>query len=243
MADMDKIAGMFQQIDGNMKQMNRKMDVLMMELKQIKDENKRLSKKVEEQEDRIGRLERAVRSKNIVIKGIADEERENENLTKEKIDRVIQKIGVNVEIERDIDEIGRIGKFEEGKKRPILVKLLKESTKSKILKNAKQLKGTTIWIEEDFPKNIQEERRTLIPRLKEARNRGHRAVLKYNKLIVDGEIYRGGEEGQWKEVEQEEDEEGARSAGMKRTVEIRSPEGDSTNDHTRKITKTMTTKN
>ena len=234
MSDMDKIAGMFQQIDGNMRQMNNKLDVLMTEMKQIKDENKRLKKKVEEQESRIGKLERAVRSKNIVIKGIEEDESENENSIGEKVNRIIHKIGVNVETERDIDEIRRIGRKETGKKRPILVKLMRESTRSEILRNARHLKGTTIWIDEDFPKDVQEKRMTLIPRLKEARDRGHRAVLKYDKLIVDGEIV----------VDSDgEDEGGERSAGLKRTVEIRSPGGDSIDGQTPKITKTMTTKN
>lgn len=234
MTDMDKIASMFQQIDGNMRQMNNKLDVLTTEIRQIKDENKRLKKKVEEQESRIGRLERAVRSKNIVIKGIEEEENENENSIEEKVNRIIHKIGINVETERDIDEIRRIGRKETGKKRPTLVKLMRESTKSEILRNARRLKGTTIWIDEDFPKNVQEKRMTLIPRLKEARDRGHRAVLKYDKLIVDGEIV----------VDSDgEDEGGERSAGLKRTVEIRSPEGDSIDRQTPKITKKMTTKN
>lgn len=234
MSDMDKIAGMFQQIDGNMRQMNNKLDVLMTEMKQIKDENKRLKKKVEEQESRIGRLERAVRSKNVVIKGIGEEESENESSIKEKVNRIIHKIGINVETERDIDEIRRIGRKETGKKRPVLVKLVRESTRSEILRNARHLKGTTMWIDEDFPKNVQEKRMTLIPRLREARDRGHRAVLKYDKLIVDGEIIVDSDR---------EDEGGERGAGQKRTVEIRSPEGDSIDGQTPKITKTMTTKN
>lgn len=235
---MDRIQEMFKQIDGNMRQMNGKLDSLILEIKQIKDENKKLKKKIVEQEDKIEKLERTVRSKNIVIKGVEEEERENQNRTREKVDLIMQKLGVSVEIEKNIDEMGRIGKYVTGRKRPILVKLLKESTKSEILKNAKQLKGSDIWIEEDFPKNIQEERRGLIPRLKEARNKGYRAVLRYNKLIVDGEIYGGREEGQYEKVGQGENGEGMGGGGQKRTVGIRSPEGDSIDGQNRKITKT-----
>lgn len=243
MGDMDKIAEMFQQIDGNMRQMNCKLDMLVLEMKQIKDENKKLKSKVEEQEEKIERLERTIRSKNIIIKGINEEERENQNTIKERVNLVMQKMGVNVEMEKDIDEIARIGKYTPGRKRPIMVKLLRESTKSEIFRNAKQLKGTDIWIEEDFPKNIQEERRALIPKLKDARNRGYRAVLRYNKLIVDGEIYSEREGGQYWEVKQRMEGEETKGAGQKRTVEIRSPEGDSIDDQIRKITKTRQTKN
>lgn len=45
------------------------------------------------------------------MKAIAEGERENESLVKEEINLVMQIMGVNVDFERDIDQMGRIGKF------------------------------------------------------------------------------------------------------------------------------------
>lgn len=240
---MERIENMFQQLDGNMKSMNEKFDMFTLEMIQIKEENKKLREKIRKQEDRIESLEREIRSKNIVVKGVLDEEREKENITKEKIAEVMQKIGICIEEGKDIDDARRIGKYRNQRNRPILVKLAKSSMRSNILKNAKQLKGTEIWIDEDFPKNIQEERRTLIPQLKSARNKGYRAELKYNKLIIDGEIY-GAEKGEQHSEEKQEEEEGdTRNVRQKRTIAERSPEGNNTEERIHKITRTTTLKN
>lgn len=51
------------------------------------------------------------------------------------------------------------------------------------------LKGTDIWIDEDFPKKVQEERKVLIQQMKEARKKGYRTQLRYNKLIINGTVY------------------------------------------------------
>lgn len=61
-----------------------------------------------------------------------------------------------------VDEMRRIGEYREGRNRPILVKLVKESTTAEILRNTRKLKGTRVWIDEDYPKNIQAERAKLV---------------------------------------------------------------------------------
>lgn len=57
-----------------------------------------------------------------------------------------------------------------------------------VLKQTKNLKESDVLIEEDYTKEIQEERRNLLPKLK-VRAKGLKAILKYNKLIVNDEIY------------------------------------------------------
>ncbi|KAK9889453.1 hypothetical protein WA026_004721 [Henosepilachna vigintioctopunctata] len=148
MGDMVRIAQIFLQIDANMKEMVQKLDNIAFELQEVKQEKNKLKKKRETQKGRIVKLERTIRTKNIIIKRIIDEE---------------------------------LGRYKVNRTRPVLVKLLKENKKIKIMKNAKQLKGTEISIDEDLQKNVQEERRALIPQLKEARNKGHKAIIKYNK--------------------------------------------------------------
>lgn len=235
MSDMERVEKMFLQIDANMKSMTLKLDSVMLEMKELKGENKRLKEKVDEQGERIDSLEREVRKKNLVIRGIKDKEGEKDSETEEKISAIIQKIGVNFDTKEDLDEVRRIGKYNPQKIRPVLIKLSRESTRGKILRNTKALKGSDIWIDEDYPKQVQEERRRLIPHMKEARERGYRARLRYNKLIVNGVIYRADK----MEKEGETDGgSGSGSSGLKRTVNERSPEGDKAVDQLRKITRT-----
>lgn len=48
----------------------------------------------------------------------------------------------------------------------------------------KKNKRCSKWIDEDYLKEILEKRKLLITRLEEARIKGYRAFLRYNKLIV-----------------------------------------------------------
>lgn len=240
MSDMERIERMFQHIDGNMKQMDGKLDALVQEIKDIKEDNVKLKEQVAKQEERLEKLEREIRRKNIVVKGITDNENESEAETAEKIYTVLHKIGPNIDMKVDIDEIRRIGNYKKEGKRPILVKLTKDSMRSTIL-NTKNLKGTEIWIDEDYPKNIQEERKLLIPQMKEARQRGYKAYIRYNKLIVNNEVAGGikqyTRQGSGKNEEEKE------STSHKRTANERSPEGDALEEQIRKITRTTNQKN
>lgn len=243
MVDMERIEEMFRQIDTNVKQTNGKIDAFVAEIKQMKEENMRLKERMREQEDKIEKLEREIRSKNIVIKGIMDEEKESEEKMREKVNIVMGKIGIDIRENEDIDEMRRIGRYKINETRPIKVSLIKKDTKTKILRNAKHLKGTDIWIDEDYPKQIQEERKALLPQLKEARAKGHRAVMKYNRLIIDGEIYRTEDDVCYEGVERERKREEVKDNGQKRTLGERSPESSNIEEQIRKITKTTLRKN
>jgi hypothetical protein len=100
-----------------------------------------------------------------------------------------------------------------------------------ILKNTRKLKNTNIWIDEDYPKEIQEVRRRLIPEMKEARSKGYRAQIRYDKLILNKETHRANHSGQ-------EETSRTGSNSHKRTINERSPEGSKFEDQLRKISRT-----
>lgn len=69
---------------------------------------------------------------------------------------------LNVEIESgDIDIIKRLGKPEEGNHRPILLRLLTSKKKLEICKNKNKLKGSDIYITEDYLYKIRKIRNEL----------------------------------------------------------------------------------
>ena len=70
------------------------------------------------------------------------------------------------------------------KPRPITVKLLRHKDKLSILAKAKTLKGSNIYINEDFSDTVRQKRRELLPEMKAAQERGDIAYLRYDKLIV-----------------------------------------------------------
>ncbi|KAK4877387.1 hypothetical protein RN001_009893 [Aquatica leii] len=83
-----------------------------------------------------------------------------------------------------------------------------------ILKNAKTLKGTDIWINEDYLKEVQEERRRLIPYMTEAKNKGYKALIRYDKLIINNETYRT------KDLEKDEEHENGEASNKSRQKKL-----------------------
>jgi len=51
------------------------------------------------------------------------------------------------------------------------------------------LRGTNYYINEQYPAEVNEQRKELIRVMKEKRRQGHRTKLVYNKLYVDGVLY------------------------------------------------------
>jgi hypothetical protein len=59
-----------------------------------------------------------------------------------------------------------------------------------IKRNAYKFKDIGVGISDQFPKEIQEERKKLYPVFKDARSKGHKAFLVKDKLFINGQIYR-----------------------------------------------------
>lgn len=229
---MDEIKTMFASINANMQAMDGKLTDVVNELRDIKMENEAMKRQIKVQETKIANLEREVRRKNLIIRGIPDDEDEDPRQTKEKIFKICETLGVDVKSETDVDEARRIGKPVADRQRPVLLKLTTANKKMEILRETKRLKGSEIWIDEDYPKDILEERKLLIPKLKEARNKGHRAQLRYNKLIINGEVCDIDNSKQLASAGQ------GKSGGEKRKTNVRSPESNNLDEQLRKITRT-----
>ena len=60
--------------------------------------------------------------------------------------------------------------------------------KTMVLRDAKYLRGTGFGISEDYSERVRKERDFLKPHMMEARRQGHHAVLRFDKLVVDGRV-------------------------------------------------------
>lgn len=222
---------MFEQIQLQMKSLDDKIGVILKDMECVKSENNKLKERVVAQEQKIELLEREVRRNNLVIKGLDENVGEELSVTKEKIVQTVKKLGIEINYQTDIDEIRRLGKPTTGKTRPVLLKLTTRGKKMEILKNTNRLKGTDIWIDEDYTREVQEERRQLLVPLKEARKKGHKAYLRHNKLLVNGDIYEI-ENGELRMTGRQ-----ATNRSIKRTVSERSPQGPGLEEQSGKTTK------
>lgn len=86
----------------------------------------------------------------------------------------------------------RLGKKDAGKNRLILVKLKSLDEKVKLLKAAKALRGTNLFIMEDLSKSEREQSQKLVNEMKREGNvsEGNKAFIRYRdgKLIVNGKV-------------------------------------------------------
>jgi len=127
----------------------------------LDEENKRLLDRAQADANYVDKvtneLEQYGRRNNIRISGInGDAHRQTSEATTELFRNTIkEKTGVYID-EHEIDIAHRLGKFKQGKQRPIIVKFVRRQTKIKVFKHAKQLRQSSIYINEDLTKLNQE---------------------------------------------------------------------------------------
>ena len=77
--------------------------------------------------------------------------------------------------------------------KPIFARFSHYQDKDYVRSLRKKLKGTSIGFSDDFPKEIEEIRRKLYKVLKKAQQDKQKAFFNFDKLIINGQIYRGKE--------------------------------------------------
>ena len=90
-----------------------------------------------------------------------------------------------------IDRAHRLGRGRPGVNRAIVVKFSDSSSKE-VIKNALRkvnLRGTQFGVFDQYPFEVQERRKSLIPVMNKARHEGKRAVLVRDKLYIDNQLY------------------------------------------------------
>lgn len=88
-----------------------------------------------------------------------------------------------------IEKAERLGRFVPGKTRAISVKFESFEDREKIRKSCPNLKGKPFGVSQQYPKDVAKTRTALFPKMKEAKQNGKNAYLKYDKLYIDGVEY------------------------------------------------------
>lgn len=89
----------------------------------------------------------------------------------------------------NIERAHRLGKFDRNRTRPIVVKFSSFRVRENIRSNAFKAKNSNFSVREQFPKEIVQKRKSLIPVMERALRNNRRAVLKVDKLFIDGKLY------------------------------------------------------
>ncbi|XP_065653022.1 uncharacterized protein LOC136080333 [Hydra vulgaris] len=118
----------------------------------------------------------------VVIEGVKENDNESWDDTEKIIINIFENnLNVNGVI---IERAHRTGIIEKKNPRTIVIKLLNHKDKVKILKNANKLKGSGIYINEDFSLETSIIRKKLLEESKLHRINGKYSVVIYDKLIV-----------------------------------------------------------
>lgn len=135
---------------------------------------------------KIDYLENQYRCKNLIFDGIPESVHKKWSDSEDKIQKILnEKLKLDqkhIELER----VHRSGKppARDEKPRPIVVRFLRFKDRNTVLEKAKNLKGSNIYVNEDFSEAVRMKRKELIPATKEARKRGDIAYLRFDKLIT-----------------------------------------------------------
>ncbi|KAL7392264.1 hypothetical protein ABVT39_022175 [Epinephelus coioides] len=169
-----------------MESTNTRLDAISKEIQEVKVSLQFTQKEVDDlkAEDKMEYLEGQSRRNNLVFNGVAESPGETWADTEKKIMEILkEKLQLQHKVE--VERAHRTGKPGGGDRpRPIAVKLLRYKDREAILQRAKSLRGTKIFINEDFTDAVRQKRKDLMPELRAAREKGDIAYLRYDKLIV-----------------------------------------------------------
>lgn len=87
----------------------------------------------------------------------------------------------------DLNFVRRIGK-KGAKPRPVVVSLISNMRKRDLLQNARKLKGSRIFVNEDMDKETQLERKELLKFHLHFKEKGHDSKMRRNGLLLDGKF-------------------------------------------------------
>ena len=140
---------------------------------------------VKEIKNKLIELEDRSRRNNIRIDGIPESEKESWQDCENKILDIFEHnlSLTNIQIER-AHRVKRKDTNENGNRpRTIVAKLLDFRDKERIIKSAKNLKGTGIYVNEDYCSETTKLRKSLWEQVKILRDQGKFAYIEYNKIV------------------------------------------------------------
>jgi hypothetical protein len=136
----------------------------------------------EEEKNKLRQLEDRLRRNNLRIDGLPENDQETWDQTEKKL-LILFENELNIR-NVDIERAHRVGKKEETKTRTIVAKILHYKDKIKVLHSSNRLKGTGIYINEDFSYETTVIRKKLVEEMKIHRKNGKYSSINYDKLIV-----------------------------------------------------------
>lgn len=131
-------------------------------------------------------LEDKGRRNNLVVFGVEEASKESELDLRRLILDDIFKETLRVTCS-SVDRIHRIGK--PSSNRPVILHFCNFTEKQAVMLNAKKLKGTTVFIQNDYSQETLRKRRSLWQSAKSEKDKGKKVTLVHDKLYINKKLY------------------------------------------------------
>lgn len=140
-------------------------------------------KKLEDLEQRFNYQEDYSRRNNLRISGL--EEPQNDETWEQTSARVSELLLNKLQLPTmNLERAHRVGPASSSRPRTVMVRFERFGDREAVLRNARKLKGTGIYINEDLCAASQAIKQSQFPLMKEARSQGKIAFFKHTKLII-----------------------------------------------------------
>lgn len=193
----DYIEGKFDELrvslDTKLSEVVEENDALRIKTNELQQTVHVLSSKVTSMSKDMTQLQKLSMKNNLIIDGIPEEKNETVESLKEKITNLLE-TDLDLSDAEDVTLISwhRLSK-PIGSKRPkaILIKLLRDIDRERILRASIKLKGKTpaVFINPQLPRELEYGRRMMRRVATRARELGHKASARDEKIMINGKIY------------------------------------------------------
>ena len=175
----------FTVLNGEVLGLREEVSELRQKNKELTDENTDLAARIDNLERKTDDLEGRSKRNNLIFYGFKQRPNETNDELEGKIQGLLNdKLDMTKKVQ--FDRVHRLGGKPDS---PVIACCSSYKEKVKILKEKKKLKGSTIFIGEDFSTRVREIRRKLSPHLKAARDLGKKCVMIFDHLLVDGKKF------------------------------------------------------
>ena len=199
----DNMQSDIQEVKRSNEQMKTEIEGIKETVHDLKAENDRLRKQTTDMQERLDTLtlkadDLECRSKrnNVIFYGL---HRPDGETGQDCEDALQDFLTDKLELSRTI-EFDRVHRLNSKPNSPVIARCTYFKDKNAILKARYKLKGSNIFLGEDFSVRVREIRKKLGPHLKAARDQGKRATMIFDHLLINGKKYTLDSENELKEI-------------------------------------------
>lgn len=162
------------------------------ENKEIKENLTSITNNLKTLKDQHFKLQSRSMRDNLIFTGIDEQREESADMCEQLLNKFIEeKLGITDEI--PFHRVHRMGRKQTNKSRPIVAKFVNFKDRERIRKTSitalRDQNDRKYSVFEQYPKEINDQRKLLYPHYKAAKRQGKRAQLVMDKLYIEGELF------------------------------------------------------